>query len=63
MSVNATAADGHSTRLKMAPFAAGAPNPTGFIDLGDARSDTTALWIATGPPILYLREKNSNDGF
>jgi len=63
MSVNASAADGHSIRLKMAPFNPGAPNPSGWIDLGDTRSDPTALWVATGPPILFVREKNSNDGF
>jgi prepilin-type N-terminal cleavage/methylation domain-containing protein len=63
MSVNASAADAHSIRLKMAPFTPGAANPTGWIDLGDTRSDTTALWLPTGPAVLYVREKNSNDGF
>ncbi|MEY2429646.1 MAG: hypothetical protein QOJ40_2531 [Verrucomicrobiota bacterium] len=61
--VTATATDGHSIRLKLAPYQPGATNPTGWIDLGDTRSDTTALWVATGQPNLYMREKNSNDGF
>jgi hypothetical protein len=63
MMVTATAADGHSVRLKLAPYQPGAANPTGWIDLGDTRSDTAALWIAIGQVNLYLREKNSNDGF
>ena len=63
MSVIATAADGHSTRLRLAPYQPGAPNPTGWIDLGDTRSDTTALWLPTGQVNLYMREKKSNDGF
>jgi hypothetical protein len=59
----ATAADGHSTRLKLAPYQPGSPNPSGWIELGDTRSDTTGLWTATGKINLYMREKNSNDGF
>ena len=62
-SVMVTAADGHSIRVKMAPYQPGSANPTGWIDLGDTRSDTTALWQPTGQPNLYLREKKSNDGF
>ena len=61
--VMVTAGDGHSVRLRMAPYNPGSANPTGWIDLGDARSDTSTLWQSTGEPILYLREKKSNEGF
>jgi prepilin-type N-terminal cleavage/methylation domain-containing protein len=61
--VVATATDGHSLRLKLSPYQPGAAAPTGWIDLGDTRSDTTALWLATGQPALFMREINSNDGF
>jgi prepilin-type N-terminal cleavage/methylation domain-containing protein len=63
MAVTATAADGHSTRLKMSPYQPGAPNPAGWIDLADTRSDNAGLWVASGPINLYVREKKSNDGF
>jgi prepilin-type N-terminal cleavage/methylation domain-containing protein len=58
----ATAADGHSVSLKLAPYQPGAPNPTTFIDLGDTRSDT-GLWPQPTRPNLYMREKNTSDGF
>jgi prepilin-type N-terminal cleavage/methylation domain-containing protein len=57
-----TAADGHSTSLKLAPYQPGAPSPTTFIDLGDTRSDT-GLWPEPTKPNLYMREKNTNEGF
>ncbi len=61
----AGAADSHATRLKMAPYQQGAPNPTGFIDLGDARIVTTQSpdWIATGQVNLYVRDSATALGF
>lgn len=61
--VVATAADGHSTTLKLAPYNPGAAAPSGFIDLADTRSGVAPLWTATGKINLYMREVNSNEGF
>jgi prepilin-type N-terminal cleavage/methylation domain-containing protein len=58
----AAAAEGHSTTLKFAPYNAGAPSPTTFVDVGDTRSDT-GLWPPPTRPNLWMREFNSNSGF
>jgi hypothetical protein len=58
----ATAADGHSAVLKLAPYQPGAPSPTTFSDLGDTRSDT-GLWPEPTRPNLYMREKKTDQGF
>jgi prepilin-type N-terminal cleavage/methylation domain-containing protein len=58
------AADAHITQLKLAPYAVGAANPTGYFDLGDTHSQSaTPLWGTTGVINLYVREVASNDGF
>jgi prepilin-type N-terminal cleavage/methylation domain-containing protein len=56
----ATAADGHSTVLKLAPYQPNAPNPTTFADLGDTRSDT-GLWPQPPRPNLFMRELNTTN--
>jgi len=58
----ATAADGHSTTLKFAPYQPGSPSPTTFKDVGDTRSDT-GLWPTPTQPNLWLRELNTKQGF
>jgi len=58
-----TAADGHSTRFKVAPYtgAGGAAVPPYYPGLGDVRSGT-GLWTSPGPD-FYMREVNSKEGF
>jgi prepilin-type N-terminal cleavage/methylation domain-containing protein/prepilin-type processing-associated H-X9-DG protein len=59
--VVAAAADGHVTRLKMPPLGAG--NPSGYIELGDTRSDPAPSWTTTSVANLYVREVSTDSGF
>jgi prepilin-type N-terminal cleavage/methylation domain-containing protein len=59
--VVAAAADAHVTRLKMPPLRGAIP--TGYIDLGDTRSDPAPLWTPTSMVNLYVREFNTTAGF
>ena len=58
-----TAADGHSTRFKVAPYTGGggAATPRFFPGLGDLRSGGV-LWTSPSPE-FFMREINSNAGF
>jgi prepilin-type N-terminal cleavage/methylation domain-containing protein len=58
----AFAADGHSTRLDMPDYAAGALPPSTLGDIGDTRSDR-GYWPTPNNVNLYLREKNTTLGF
>jgi prepilin-type N-terminal cleavage/methylation domain-containing protein len=59
-----TAADGHSKRFKVAPYAGGggAAAPRYHPGLGDVRSTGGGYWTSPNPD-FYMREVNSNDGF
>ncbi|MCU0787676.1 MAG: prepilin-type N-terminal cleavage/methylation domain-containing protein [Verrucomicrobia bacterium] len=56
------AADGHSTRLDMPDYAAGAMPPSTLGNIGDTRSDR-GYWPTPSNVELYLREKNTTLGF
>ena len=58
----AFAADGHSTRVRMPPYSAGAAAPVSLGELGDTRS-STGLWPPPARATLYVREKNTQLGF
>lgn len=61
----ATAADGHSTRFRVPPFAGGggAATPNYYPGLGDCRVDTaSSLWMSPNPD-LYMRDYATTAGF
>ena len=58
----ATAADGHSTRVKMPPFSPGGVAPVSFGEYGDAR-DNLGLWPTPTPANLFVRDVTTQAGF